>query len=409
MGARRGKGEGSVYKDAQGRWVAAVPLPPDPATGRRRRKVFRTRSKVEALRKMRETQNELARTGNVSTNRPVTVAEWMEQWIDQDVAPIRKPATTADYRSLTRTHIVPAIGRCRIDRLSSSDIRTLHRYISQSGRSSSTAAKVHRVLRAALAAAEREGVAPRNVARLVKAPPTSSQPPRAMSAEEARRFLRARRSRGDHARWSLALMIGERQGEALGLQLDHLHLDDAMPWVDLAWELRRVTWEHGCGIKALGAWPCGYRRAGDCPDREAPVPSHMEAEQVHGGLWLLRPKTIGSQRRVALPQVLADSLAEHLETARPTRFVFESQPGVPVDPRRDHEDWKTALKEEGLPTMRLHSARHTAATLLLEAGVSLRTAQEILGQTQALTTARYQHPSLELQAASLEEIAGAIT
>ena len=89
MGARRGKGEGSVYKDAQGRWVAAVPLPPDPATGRRRRKVFRTRSKVEALRKMRETQNELARAGNVSTNRPVTVAEWMEQWIDQDVAPIR--------------------------------------------------------------------------------------------------------------------------------------------------------------------------------------------------------------------------------------------------------------------------------------------------------------------------------
>ena len=100
----------------------AVPLPPAPATGRRRRKVFRTRSKVEALRKMRETetQNELARTGNVSPNRPVTVAEWMEQWTDQDVAPIRKPATTADYRSLTRTHIVPAIGRCRIDRLSSS-------------------------------------------------------------------------------------------------------------------------------------------------------------------------------------------------------------------------------------------------------------------------------------------------
>lgn len=54
MGSRRGKGEGSVYKDAQGRWVAAVPLPPDPATGRRRRKVFRARSKVEALRRMRE-------------------------------------------------------------------------------------------------------------------------------------------------------------------------------------------------------------------------------------------------------------------------------------------------------------------------------------------------------------------
>ena len=110
MGSRRGKGKGSVYKDAQGRWVAAVPLPSDPATGRRRRKVFRARSKIEALRKMRETQNELARTGNVSTNRPVTVAEWMGQWIDQDIAPMRKPATTADYRSLTtRTSSQPSV------------------------------------------------------------------------------------------------------------------------------------------------------------------------------------------------------------------------------------------------------------------------------------------------------------
>ena len=91
---------------------------------------------------------------------------------------------------------------------------------------------------------------------------------------------------------------------------------------------------------------------------------HQNRQTSHGGLWLLRPKTVGSQRRVALPQVLADSLAEHLEAVRPARFVFESQPGVPIDPRRDHEDWKTALKEEGLPPMRLHSARHTAATLL---------------------------------------------
>ena len=113
MGARRGKGEGSVYKDAQGRWVAAVPLPPDPATGRRRRKVFRTRSKVEALRKMRETQNELARTGNASTNRPVTVAEWMEQWIDQDVArsasPLQQP-TIAPSLAHTSSQLSVAAG-----------------------------------------------------------------------------------------------------------------------------------------------------------------------------------------------------------------------------------------------------------------------------------------------------------
>ena len=111
------------------------------------------------------------------------------------------------------------------------------------------------------------------------------------------------------------------------------------------------------------------------------MPAHLEAERVHGGLWLLRPKTVGSLRRVAVPAALADALAEHL----------------------------AALAEEGLPAMSLHSARHTCATLLLEAGVPLRTAQEILGQTQALTTARYQHPSLAAQASALDAVAGAMT
>ena len=165
---------------------------------------------------------------------------------------------------------------------------------------------------------------------------------------------------------------------------------------------------HALALRA-GARPCGRRRAADCPDRRADVPAHLEAERVHGGLWLLRPKTVGSLRRVAVPAALADALAEHLAAARPTRFVFESAPGLPVDPRADHRAWRAALAEEGLPAMSLHSARHTCATLLLEAGVPLRTAQEILGQTQALTTARYQHPSLAAQASALDAVAGAMT
>ena len=139
------------------------------------------------------------------------------------------------------------------------------------------------------------------------------------------------------------------------------------------------------------------------------MPAHLEAERVHGGLWLLRPKTVGSLRRVAVPAALADALAEHLAQSRPTRFVFEAAPGVPIDPRRDWQEWADGLTAAGLPHVRLHSARHTCATLLLEAGVPLRTAQEILGQTQALTTARYQHPSLSLQAAALAQATSALT
>ena len=407
----RGKGEGTVYKDAEGRWRAAVPLPPDPVTGRRRRKVVRGRTRAEAVRRMRQVQLEVARTGDVPTGRTLTVAGWLERWLERDVAPVRKPSTTGDYRSAVRVHIVPAIGRRRLDRLTPDDVRAVHRAVLGGGASTTTAAKVHRVLRAALGAAEREGLVPRNVARLVRSPPVSSTPPRSMTAEEAGRFLEARRRRGDYARWATSLLLGARQGEVLGITLDGLHLDAGAPWVELAWEVRRVTWAHGCAAARPqdGAWPCGRRRGADCPSRHAPVPAHLEAEQVHSGLWLLRPKTAGSHRSPGLPAVLAEALAEHIRAHHPTRFLFEASPGIPLDPRRDHAAWHAALAEEGLPPMRLHSARHTTATLLLAAGVPQRVIQEILGQTQAATTIRYQHPGHAETARALDAIADPLT
>ena len=58
----RGKGEGSVYMDSQGRWTAVIALPPDPVAGRRRRKYIRGRTRAEAVRRMRQVQLEVART-----------------------------------------------------------------------------------------------------------------------------------------------------------------------------------------------------------------------------------------------------------------------------------------------------------------------------------------------------------
>ena len=405
----RGKGEGSVYLAKSGLWTAAVALPPDPLTGGRRRKVVRAKTKAEVVRRMRAVQLELAAAGDLPAGRAPTLAQWLTRWIDQDVAPTRKPATTADYRSVVRTHIVPAIGSRRLDRLTAADVRALHRAVLAKGVSPTTAAKVHRCLSRALTVAEREGLVPRNAARLVTPPPARTAAPAMLTADQARAYLASRRGHQDYPRRMVSFLMGARQGEVLGMTLDHLDLDAAAPWVELAWEVRRVTWAHGCGPRTPDGRPCARTRGADCPDRRADVPAHLEAERVHGGLWLLRPKTVGSLRRVAVPAALADALAEHLAAARPTRFVFESAPGLPVDPRADHRAWRAALAEEGLPAMSLHSARHTCATLLLEAGVPLRTAQEILGQTQALTTARYQHPSLTAQASALDAVAGAMT
>lgn len=400
MARTRGKGEGSIYKAADGRWTASLELPADPVTGRRRRAVRRASSKAAAVAKLRELQAQAATLA--APRGRMTVGKWMGLWIEQDVAPRRKPATTRDYRSILEVHVAPAIGSRHLDELTAADVRRLHQAVLRRGDSSTTANKVHRALRACLSAAEREGLVPRNVARLVAPPPAPVRAPRAMTAAEARAFLAHHAGAPDELRWRLALTLGMRQGEALGILLEHLHLDAPAPFVDLAWELRRVTWAHGCGPRHGDAgWPCGRKRGVACPAARSGIPEAVEAVQAHGGLWLLRPKTVGSLRRVALPPMIVDAARRLLDVERPERFLFEVRPGVPVDPRRDHEAWKEVLAAEDLPAMRLHAARHTCATLLLEEGVDARTIQEILGQTQALTTARYTHPSLGVQDAAL--------
>lgn len=64
-----------------------------------------------------------------------------------------------------------------------------------------------------------------------------------------------------------------------------------------------------------------------------------------------------------------------------------------------------ALRRAGVPTITLYALRHTAATLLLEAGVPMKVAQERLGHSTMLLTAdTYSHVSATLQERAVEEL-----
>jgi site-specific recombinase XerD len=65
--------------------------------------------------------------------------------------------------------------------------------------------------------------------------------------------------------------------------------------------------------------------------------------------------------------------------------------GLPIDRTDDCREWHAVLRLAGVRPGRLHDARHTAGTLLIEQGVHLRVVQEILGHTRITTTERYTH------------------
>lgn len=381
--ARRDAGSGGLYQDSRGLWTAVVELPE--RDGKRRRKVIRSKDKTVAAKKLKALRAELDRAGDLPTSSP-TLETWMGSWLQRIAAPRLKPNTLTTYRGQVDRYIVPAIGKVRLDKLTPAHVRRLHDFILDGGRSSTTALQAHRILSKALTDAMREGKVTRNVATLLDAPRKAVANRGALTADQARTLLLSV-AQDPHAAasWSVALLAGLRQGERLGLTRDAIDLDARI--ITVSWQLQRLRWQHGCSPK------CGRKRGADCPHRHITIPPGQEANQVHGALWLTRPKSRAGWRQVPIAPQLRDILSLYLDAFTPgdAGLVFTRPDRHPIDPSDDAQAWDRALKSAGLPDVPLHSARHTTATLLHSLGVSERVRVAILGHSSATVTAGYTH------------------
>jgi integrase len=152
-------------------------------------------------------------------------------------------------------------------------------------------------------------------------------------------------------------------------------------------------------------------RASKCPKRRG------------GGLVLAEPKSPTSRRTIKLPAPLVKELKAHRRWQRAERLatgprwvgwegrelVFCQSNGKPIDHRRDWGEWKALLKAAGVRDARVHDARHTAATLLLQQGVPARVAMDILGHSQiTLTLGTYSHVVPELAEEAAERMRAAL-
>jgi integrase len=131
------------------------------------------------------------------------------------------------------------------------------------------------------------------------------------------------------------------------------------------------------------------------------------------GLVFTEPKTDCSRRTIAVPAPLVEALRKQRVAQNEERLVagsewddwdlvFAQPNGRPLDKHSDYETWIKLLNRAGVRHIRLHDGRHTAATLLLTAGVHPRVVMELLGHSQMRTTMDiYSHvmPALAREAA----------
>jgi hypothetical protein len=112
------------------------------------------------------------------------------------------------------------------------------------GLSPSTVLKIHRILSRALRIAVRRGRISRNVATLVDAPSVAPHEIEPLTRDEARRILDVAATMRNGARWSVALALGIRQGEALGLRWSYVDVEtgEIRAW----FQIQRIASRHGC-------------------------------------------------------------------------------------------------------------------------------------------------------------------
>ena len=314
----------------------------------------------------------------------------------------------------------------------------LYAVMAKAGKAESHILKVHRILSRALEIAVRRDVITRNVVKQVESPTAGNVEILPLTRGDARSLLKVAESRPNGARWTVGLALGLRQGEALGLRWQYVDLDAGA--VKVWWQLQRTSWQHGCDDpKSCAAGkhrlPCrpncpkAKRRSGrrhvclrpDDPRTCRPncLGHASTCPQRHGGGLDFRPPKGRSRRIVPLPPELVPVLKAHRAAQSAQRLkvgnswqdldlVFCQQDGRPIDPRRDWADWKDLLKAAGVRDARVHDGRHTAATLLIEMGVHVRTVMEILGHSDIRVTQRYTHVASPLAGEAAERMGQAL-
>jgi integrase len=363
------KGDG-ISKRADGRYMAryTVQTPDGP-----KRKTIYGRKYKEVEKKLNEARANADKGLDFDAGNQ-TVGEYLARWLEDSVMGSVKPVTFESYAGLVNKHVVPAIGRVRLERLSPAHLQGLYRAKLDAGLSPRTVQYIHVVLHRALKQALRWNLVPRNIAEAVDPPKIHKEEMRPLSPAEARKLLDAVREDRLEALYVLAVHCGLRQGEMLGLKWEDIDLEGGT----------------------------------------------LQIKRTLSGGTFTAPKTTRSRRSVKLTAGAVEALKRHSArqaddmTRMGERYgdrglVFASEVGTPLN--RHNVSWrsfKPLLKRAGLPEIRFHDLRHTCATLLLCKGVHPKFVQELLGHaTVAITLDTYSHvlPGMGDQtAAAMEDI-----
>jgi integrase len=345
--ARRGRYEGSLFQRPNGSWRAQV---------------SKSGSRLSYDGKARSECQEWLRLQNKDT--PIdphhvicrlTVQEYMEEWLQTAKSSLR-PKIGQQYEQLARNYIFPNLGRLFLTDLKLTQVENLYQDLSVKGKHPRTVRYVHSVLHRALERAVRQELIVRNPAHGATLPRRTQKEMKILDESQICRFLVAAHDTKYEAIYHLAITTGMRQGELLGLS-----------WADIDWASGRLS----------------VRR---------------QLQRITGsGFELSEPKTSAGRRTIQLGQGTLNALRRHQEKQQFLKavagdrwqeqdLIFTSSVGTPLDQSNLMKEYIKILSDAGLPRIRFHDLRHTAASLMINHGIPINLVSRILGHSKPSVT-----------------------
>jgi integrase len=289
------------------------------------------------------------------------VGPFLRRWLDEVAKPTLRASTFDSYDDILKGHLIPGLGHVALAKLTPAEVQAFLNRRLEGGLSPRRVQYIHAVLRRALVTAERWGMASRNVAKLVDPPRVPRHEITPLTPEQAKVLIETSADDRHRALWVTALATGLRQGELLALRWEDVDLDEG-----------RLRVRHSLA-------------------------------NVGGSLVLQEPKTDRSRRSIALPDVVVTALRGHRTRQLKDRLVagsrwvdsghvFPTMCGTPHHAATITRAFQEALDRAGLPHVRFHDLRHSAATFLLAQGMTLEDVKVQLGHsTIVLTSNTYGH------------------
>ena len=328
--------------------------------GKRRRIARRGFStKREAQTAAHEIEKSLDGLGPIVPSA-VTVAEWLDHWMQVRHSEGIKASTLDSYRAIIDSRIKPSIGLIRLRDLTSLDIQKFYSSLLTHGLSTGSVKNTHTMLHKALRDAVTERLIPRNYAEGAFKTRVKRREVKGWASANLRTFLDAAAEHRMYPLMRLSAMTGMRRAEVIGLRWNDVDLKNDTVHV------RKTLTKANDGSELEDPKSQRGRRAIDLdPDTSVVLGTWRQAQREEALAF----------GRVSFQQNNAHGL------------VFTRPDGVPLHPDVVSKTFCEISDRANLPRIRFHDLRRTHGSLLLQQGTPLHVVSRRLGHASAAFTA----------------------